>query len=215
MCDEIVYDVERGVVAVTVGIAATVLKDHDGCRRIRFVLRGDINPIFALHAVVDFADVRDFFGESAGGDARLEIGERAESGDVEFAAESGAVHQIIERMEFSRPVYGCGGVPNVRAGKWMHFRARLVVNHEQRDCGSARGEEEIGGVASPGSSFLQILCVEGGDDGVAECRARRFCEFDELRRGGFLCRDRNRCQRERKNGYCDKPSYPGHGFSTF
>src|SRR5262249_38765108 len=78
--DEIVYDVEGGIVTVAVGVPATVVEDHNGGGRAGFVLRRNVNPVFAFHAVVDFAYVRDFLGESSGWNAGLRIGKRRERG---------------------------------------------------------------------------------------------------------------------------------------
>ena len=75
--DQIVDDVERGIVAVAVDVPLAVLKDHERGGSFRIVLRGNVNPVIALHAVVDFAGVDDLVGECAGGNAGLLVGERA------------------------------------------------------------------------------------------------------------------------------------------
>ena len=38
---------------------AAVLENHERGRNLRIVLRGHVNPIFALHSIVDLAAVRD------------------------------------------------------------------------------------------------------------------------------------------------------------
>jgi hypothetical protein len=73
-----------------------------------------------------------------------------------------------------------------------------------------RGEEEVGAAADPGGAFFQVLCVEGGGDGVAQIRPARFCELGELRRIGFfrgpggVARGEQRQQRESNTSECNR-----------
>ena len=69
--DQIVDHVERWVVAVAIEIALAVLEDHERGGSFGIVLRGDVDPVFAFHAVVDFAGVNDFVGECAGRERRV------------------------------------------------------------------------------------------------------------------------------------------------
>src|SRR6266436_5227814 len=175
--DEIVDDVERGIVAVAVGVPAAVVENHYGGGSVRFILRGNVNPIFTFHAVVNFAGVGDFFGERAGWNAGMLIGEERESGNVEFASEFCAVDGVVERVELAQLIDGRSGVPEIGVRQWIHRRAGQIVDHEERKGRRTGSEEKIGAVADPGCSFLQVFGVEGGSDGVAEGWAGRFGEF--------------------------------------
>src|SRR6266436_158691 len=59
LSDQVIDDVERGIVAVAIDVPATILEDHERRGRVLAVLRGNVNPIFTLHAVVNLAGVRD------------------------------------------------------------------------------------------------------------------------------------------------------------
>ena len=64
--DQVVDHVERRVVAIAMDIASAVLKDHEGGGNFRIVAGGDVDPVLALHAVIDLAGVYQLFRELAG-----------------------------------------------------------------------------------------------------------------------------------------------------
>ncbi len=74
LSDEIVHDVERFVFAFAIDVSLAILDDEKSGWNFGIVLRGDINPVIALHAVVDFAGVRQLFGELAGGHIGMLVG---------------------------------------------------------------------------------------------------------------------------------------------
>jgi hypothetical protein len=63
--DQVIDNIERGIVAVAMDIPAAVLKDHERRRDFGVVTGGHVDPILALHAVIDFAGVDQLFRERA------------------------------------------------------------------------------------------------------------------------------------------------------
>src|SRR6202000_2650389 len=68
--DQIVDDVERFVFSFAVDIAFAILNYEKSGWSLRIVLSGDVDPVIALHAVVDFAGGAESFRKRAGGEAR-------------------------------------------------------------------------------------------------------------------------------------------------
>src|SRR5439155_240039 len=112
--------------------------------------------------------------------------QRAAHGIFQRAVPFCAVYGVIERVELAQLIDGRGGIPEIGVRQLNHWRARQVVDHEERKGRRAGREEKIGAATGPCCSLLQVFGVEGGSGGVAEGWAGRFGEFDELRRGEFL-----------------------------
>ena len=181
--NQIVDHVERRIIAVAIDVAAAILEDHERGGSLGIVLRGDVDPVFAPHAVINLAGVRDGLGERAGRNSRLQIGKGPEGGQIEPAAELSALHQIVEGMELPYPVDARRDVPKIGAGQIAHSQRRGIVDDQH---GASRGfgrEEEIGAVAGPGGAVFQILSFEARGDGIAQGGAIGFGERNELRRG--------------------------------
>ena len=190
MRDQIIDHVQSWIVTVAVGVGLAVLKDHHSCRDFRFILSGNVDPILAFHGVVNFAGVDDFIGQRAGRNSRLEIGQGPECRDVEFAAKSFLVDEVVEGVKLAERFDVRSGVPDVRARYRPHLRTRSGVNKEFRFCLCLNRKEKIGAAAGPCRAFLKILRLEGRSDGLSQARTAAFREFNELRGGGFFCGDR-------------------------
>src|SRR6202021_832445 len=93
---EVIDDIERRIVAVAVGVPAAALEDQEAGRRVFVVLSGNVEPVVGLHAVVDLAGVGDLRRKRSGGNAGLQIGEWAESGEVQTATELFSIEQVVE-----------------------------------------------------------------------------------------------------------------------
>ena len=142
--DEVVDGAEEGAVA-TVGVAGSILKDHEGGGGLGGVLRRDVDPVVRLHAVVDLAGVGELFAEMSGGRAGLEIGEGTEGGQVEAASEAAASDFVVEGVELAEPGDMGGGVPEVGfgAGDVLRGDGLVVVDDECGLSGILGGEEEV------------------------------------------------------------------------
>src|SRR5260370_6467423 len=57
LSNQVIDDVERGIVAIAVDVPAAVLEDHKRGGSVLAVLRGDVNPVFALYAISDLSTV--------------------------------------------------------------------------------------------------------------------------------------------------------------
>jgi hypothetical protein len=53
LCDEVVEDIEGRMIAVAVDVSSSVVEDHEHGGDFGIVLGGDVDPVVALHAVVD------------------------------------------------------------------------------------------------------------------------------------------------------------------
>src|SRR5579883_2028151 len=71
--DQIVDNIESWIIAVAVNVSAAVLKYHQRRRYLRVVLCGHVNPVLALHAVINFADVDELWRECSSGNSSLQV----------------------------------------------------------------------------------------------------------------------------------------------
>lgn len=134
----------------------------------RVVLSGDVDPIFALHAIVDFAGVRDLGRERARGDSGLLIGQRTECRQVEATSELGAPDEVVEGVQLSHGLNIGGSVPKRGAGQVLHRRPGSSIDEEVGFRRRFGGEEKVRAAGNPGGSVFQFLGIESGRDGVAE-----------------------------------------------
>ncbi len=161
--------------------------------RFRVVLGGDVDPVLAPHAVVDFAGVGEFGREGPGGHARLQIGEGSEDGEVEASAEGCTLDEVVEGVKMGDGLNAGSGVPEVGVGEALHGRLGGVVDDECRRGGGANAEEEIGSVAGPRVPLFEVSGGERGGDGVGQGGTVFAGERDELGGGELL---RSRCGKD-------------------
>ena len=186
MRDEIVDDIERFVFSVAIDVTLAVLDDEQCGRSFWIVLRGDVNPIFAFHAIVDLAGVSDLVGEFPDGHVGMLVGIGRVDGDIVAAAEFFVRDEIVESVRGAEAFDAGRRIPEFGVSDLAHFGAAGVVDEERGFCVGFGGEEKFGALADEGFAGLEILDIEGGGDGVTELRTVGFGEFDQLRRGGFF-----------------------------
>src|SRR4051794_10155147 len=132
-----------------------ILPDHQRRRVAGIVLGGDIDPVVALHAVIEPARVDELFREFAVRDARLLVRVRHISRDVGITAELLAIHHVIEGVGPADLEPGAESPGTALAGP-LHGTGRLAIDVEGRPAGAIYGEQEVGAIAGDGNSLLDI-----------------------------------------------------------
>ena len=114
--DQVVDNIQRGIIAVAIDVTAAILKHHHRCGRFRIVLRRHIDPVLALHAVVDFAGVDDLVRQASGGHAGLQITQRTKRRQIEPPAELRAGDHVVELVQPADRLDVRGSVPELASG---------------------------------------------------------------------------------------------------
>ncbi len=141
--------------AIALDAPLAILPDHQGGRLGGIVLSGNIDPVIALHALVNLARVHDLFRELAFGDAGMFVGVRTERRDIALAADPLSVDHVIKGV--GPAGFELAGVsPNAILAA-LHGAGGLAVDEQGRRFGGLDSEQEVGAIADDGYALLHVV----------------------------------------------------------
>src|SRR4029077_19839638 len=176
------------------------------------VLRRHIDPVVALHAVINRARLDDFLRQSTLRHSGLRIRIGPVRRHIGRAAGARAIYQVIETMHRAG-LQRSGVVPEIALSGARHRPAGAIVDVNLGPCFRFNGPDKIRPFPGKRRPLLQLLVPERGAQRVRKSMRLLASQLDQLRRRklvGSLCR--KRCERHdaRKNGPSQKRLF-AHG----
>src|SRR5437773_1487381 len=198
--NQVVHDSQGARCAVSLDQVLAILPDHERRGNVLVVLRGHIDPVVALHAIVNLAGVDDFFRQRA----LWHAGPGVRIGTVRWhicrATSARAIHHVIETMHRAG-LQPSRVVPEIALPGARHRPNGAVVDVNLRPHFGLNGPDKVRTFTGERRPLLELLFTERGAKRFRKIVRLLASQLDQLRRRklvGGLCRDDCEGYRARK-----------------